>query len=358
MYFKCLLALLVCSARLILAEPLNESNGREKLLSLISGEWITRSIYTAVEFDIASYLTEGPKNVRELAKLTQTNEENLYRLLRLLASQGIFQEGENRVFTNTKASEFLAKDHQLSLRSLVLFYKEEMSPSWNKLSDCIKQGKPAFDLIMGKSAYNYFREHPKSAAFFNAAMKEKSKTVIASCIKSYDFSKFHSVYDIGGGTGHFLTALLKTYPNMHGTLFELPEVLSDAKTSIVGLERCSLISGDFFQKVPEGGDAYLLKSVLHDWTDKAAVKILQKCQEAMKDEARLLIVEPFITSANQKDPAKAMDVYLMVTTGGRERTLQDFKNLLEQAGFSIVSTSPTDTEYYIIEACKTIHPQK
>jgi len=361
MSFKYFLALLACSAALIHAQPSavnNEPIGREKLLSLVAGEWITRSIYTAAELDIAGYLMEGPKNVRELAKATETNEEHLYRLLRLLASQGIFQEGENRIFTNTKASEFLAKDHQLSLRSLVLFYKEEMSQSWSQLSDCIKEGKPAFDLKVGKSAFNYFRENPKAAAHFNAAMKEKSKTVIASCIKSYDFSKFESVYDIGGGTGHFLTALLKTYPNMYGTLYELPEVISAAKTSIVNFERCTLLSGDFFQKIPEDGDAYLLKSVLHDWTDKAAVKILKKCHEAMKDEARLLIVEPFMNSANQKDAAKIMDVYLMVTTGGRERTLQDFRNLLEQAGFSIVSTTPTDTEFYIMEACKITPLQK
>lgn len=350
MIYRYVLTFLFCSV-VLTATPAQEPTGREKLLSLVSGEWVTRCIYTAAELDIAGYLTEGPKNVRELAKLTQTNEEHLYRLLRLLSSQGIFQEGENRIFTNTSASEYLAKEHQLSLRTLVLFYKEETSKSWNLLSNCIREGRPAFDMIMGKSAEQHLRENPKSAAHFNAAMKEKSKTVIASCLKSYDFSKFNSVYDIGGGTGHFLTALLKANPTMHGTLYELPEVVRDAKTSIVNFERCTLVSGDFFERIPEGGEAYLLKSVLHNWTDKAAVKILKKCHEAMKDESRLLIVEPIITSA-QKDPAKLMDVFLMVITGGRERTLQDFKSLLEQAGFFFESITPTDTEYYIIEARK------
>ncbi|MBS0648814.1 MAG: methyltransferase [Verrucomicrobia bacterium] len=351
MYLKYFITLFVSCAALAHTTPAPEPTSREKLLSLISGEWVTRSIYTAAELDIAGFLMEGPKSVRELAKITQTNEENLYRLLRLLASQGIFQEGENRIFTNTPASEYLAKDHQLSLRTLILFYKEETSKSWNLLSNCIREGRPAFDMVMGKSAEQHFRENPKSAAHFNAAMKEKSKTVIASCIKSYDFNKFKSVYDIGGGTGHFLTALLKANPTLHGTLYELPEVIRDCKTSIVNFERCTLISGDFFERIPEGGDAYLLKSVLHNWTDKAAVKILKKCHEAMKEEARLLIVEPIITSA-QKDPAKLMDVFLMVTTGGKERTLQDFKSLLDQAGFFLESITPTDTEYHIIEARK------
>ncbi len=357
-FSKSILSFLICSCALAFAEtslvPIKEveQSGRGKLLSLISGEWIAKSIYTAAELDIAGYLMEGPKTVQELAKLTQCHEENLYRLLRMLASLGIFHEKEGRIFLNTATGELLAKTHPQSLRSLILFYKEEISQSWHQLSDCIRQGKPAFDLTHGESIFNYFRAHPKSAAHFNAAIKEKSKAVINACMKAFDFGRFKSVYDIGGGTGHFMNSLLKTFPHIRGVLYELPEVISDAKTPIVNFERCSLIPGDFFKTIPTGGDAYILKSVLHDWTDKAALKILENCYQSMTDQARLIIVEPLMTSANLKDPAKVMDIYTMATSGGRERTLLDFKNLLDQAGFCIESTIPTDTEFYLIEARK------
>jgi hypothetical protein len=353
-FFKSFLLCTLCSSALIFAEPSPdiEQTGRGRLLSLISGHWVTRSIYTAAELDIAGHLMEGPKKVSELAKLTECHEESLYRLLRMLASVGVFHEHEGRVFSNTAASELLAKAHPESLRTVVLFFKDEITSTWSKLSECIRQGKPAFDLTHGKSFYNYLHERPKSAAHFNAAVRQKSKAVIFSCMRSYNFGKFKSVYDIGGGTGHFLKALLNTYPHMRGVLYELHDVISETKKPIVNFERCSLLAGDFFKTIPKDGDAYILKSVLHDWTDKAALKILENCHQAMDASARLIVIEPFMTSPNQKELAKFWDIYRMASTGGRERTLQDFRSLLEQAGFVIESIIPTDTEFYLIEARK------
>lgn len=326
---------------------------REKILSLVGGEWLAKSVYTAAELDIASHLQQGPKNIEELALLTKSNTENLYRLMRLLSSVGVFHEDENRIFSNTATSELLAKDHPQSLRSLTLFYSQEMSKSFDHLTHCIKEGKPAFDLAFHQPVFTYFRHHPQASCSFNAAMKEKSQAVIASCLEVFDFGQFRSVYDIGGGMGHFVAALLEAYPTMHGTLYELPDVISSSRSSLRHLEpRCSLVPGDFFQTIPKNGDVYLLKSVLHDWSDEKALKILRNCHDAMKNNAKLVIVEPVMRSPNQKDRAKLMDVFMMAVTGGKERSEQEFNNILSQAGFTIESITATETEFYVIEACK------
>jgi hypothetical protein len=180
-------------------------------------------------------------------------------------------------------------------------------------------------------------------------MKEKSGLVISSCLNAFDFSRFKSFYDIGGGMGQFLSALMKAFPSSSGILFELPEVIEAAKSLV---KKEALISGNFFQSVPAGGDAYLLKSVLHDWSDDDCLKILQNCREAMNDSASLVIVEPIVSSGIEREYAKAMDVYMMMITGGRERSQKDFQTLLEHAGFKILSITPTETEFSIIEAKK------
>lgn len=331
----------------------SEVGAREQLLNLVAGEWIAQSIYAVAKLDVASHLMHGPKTVNELAELTDCDVENLYRLMRMLASIGMFHEEENHYFINTKVSELLAKDHPQNLRALILFYSGEMSQTWTHALDCIKTGKPAFDLKFNQPVFEYFRSHPISAQCFNAAMKEKSQVVISSCMRAFNFSRFSSIYDLGGGLGHFLAALLSVYPHMQGALYELPEVVGKAKVVLLPFkERCQLISGNFFKHIPKGGDAYLLKSVIHDWNDSDSLTILNKCHQAMNKDDRLIIVEPIMTEANQKEMAKFMDVYMMMITGGKERTLLDFKMLLDQAGFSIESVTATETEFYLIEARK------
>lgn len=330
-----------------------EKPGREKLLSLAAGEWVAKSLYAAAELDIAKPLSKGAKSVSELALLTGCDEESLYRLLRLLASEGVFHEEENHFFSNNESSALLADSEVGSLRSLMLFYSEEMSTSWQKLSSCLKNKKPAFDLTFGCPVFTYFRDHPLAAARFNAAMREKSKAVISSCLHAVDFGVYSSVYDIGGGMGHFLQAILAKNPQAKGALYDLPEVIKAAENSFASLkDRCALLSGDFFQNVPKGGDAYLMKSILHDWSDADAVKLLKKCHESMPDDGTLLVVEPIVTDPNQREFAKMMDVYMMVITGGKERTMDDFSKLLAEAGFYIMSVTSTDTEFCILKCRK------
>lgn len=331
----------------------DKSADRQKLLSVVSGEWIAHGVYTAAKLDIASHLCDGPKSVSELSALTGCHEESLYRLLRLLASVDIFHEEDNRRFSNNATSALLAQSHPDSLRTLVLFYSGEMSRSFAQLPSCIKEGKPAFDLTFQQPVFSYLKDHPNSAKRFNEAMKEKSQMVITSCMSAYDFSKYTKVYDIGGGTGHFISALLRKHPQMRGLLFDVPTVVKEAHDNLRTFgERCGVIAGDFFKSVPSDGQAYLLKSIVHDWNDADALKILKQCHSAMHSGATLILIEPLIGSANQKEYAKCMDVYMMAVTGDKERSRKDFEELLKQAGFKIESVTQTDTEFAIIEAKK------
>jgi hypothetical protein len=343
--FFCLLVLLTHASPL----KAEDCSAREKLLSTVAGEWVAQGMYAAAKLGVADHLFNGEESVATLATLCSCNEDSLYRLLRMLASCGIFEERENRIFRNNEASSLLAKNHPQSLNSLVLFYSEEMSASWDLCSESIKNGKPAFQLTYEKPVFDYFRQKPQAGARFRSAMKEKSSLVISSCLNSFDFGRFKSFYDIGGGMGQFLSALLTTFPGATGTLFELPEVI-DAARSL--LKKAMLVSGDFFQSVPQGGDAYLLKSILHDWSDEDCLKILMKCRDAMSQNSTLLIVEPLVSSLMGRDYAKVMDVYMMMITGGKERTQKEFEALLERAGFIIESISHTETEFSIIEAKK------
>lgn len=330
-----------------------KASDREALLDIVASEWIAHGVYTAAKLDVAEHLLEGEKNVELLASLTRCDEESLYRLLRMLSSRGIFKEGSSRNFSNTEISSLLASKHPQSLRALILFYGSEISHCFSKLEGCIRKGAPAFELTFQKPVFEYFRDQPLSAKLFHAAMQEKTKVVVASCLHAYDFGKFSTIYDIGGGTGHFLYTLLKKYPKMRGLLLERPEVISEAKPHLEEFgERCGLMAGDFFKNIPPDGEAYLLKSVLHDWDDENALKILHKCHAAMRKDAKLFIIEPLIAPSNEKDYAKCMDVLMMAITGGKERDEFDFQYLLQQTGFKVVSITRTETEFAIIQAAK------
>lgn len=329
------------------------SSEREKLLNVVAGQWIAHGVYTATKLDIASHLYEGSKSVEHLARVTNSDEEHLYRLLRLLASEGIFKEEPGRKFSNSKASKLLSEKHPESLRYLILFYSDEMSPAFAKLPQCVQKGIPAFELTYQKPVFSYFEKNGESASLFNTAMREKSKLVINSCIEAYNFKKFSTIYDIGGGTGHFLYTLMNKYPHMRGLLFETPSVAKEARAKLKAFEkRCGIVSGDFFKNVPADGQAYLLKSVIHDWDDVSALKILKKCHSAMREDAKLVIIEPLISPKKGRDYAKAVDLLMMTITGGQERSEADFRYLLRQGGFSIDSITKTDTEFVVIQASK------
>ncbi len=322
---------------------------REKLLHLFSGEWISRAIYVAVKLDIPDILCSGPKTVEELSTLSSTNSDSLYRLLHMLAGHGIFQEKENKIFTHTEKSALLTKSHPDSLQSLCLFYGEDIHRAWDSLLPSIQKGMPAFQLSFQEPVFHFFKNNPKRAALFQAAMREKSQAVIQSALSAYDFTPFHTIYDIGGGKGHFLTALLQKFPNLSATLFELPEVISSLEKTTTPF---ALSSGDFFKALPANGDLYLMKSVLHDWDDNQAIQILRNCSKAMNEKSRLLIIEIVLQPGNSSLYANSMDLLMLAITGGKERSLSSFEKMLDASGLILENIYPTSTEFSILEVKK------
>jgi hypothetical protein len=348
------LLLLICSVKPLVAEEktqINQETARERLLMLFSGEWVSRSLYVVAKLEIADHLSQ-PKTIEELANLTASDPDSLYRLMHMLAGFNIFEEVSPRIFANTETSRLLMKTNPDTLHALSLFYGEDIHKSWDGVLESIQSGVPAFQLTYKQPVFKYFKENPSRAALFQEAMKEKSKAVIKSAILSYDFSKFQSVYDIGGGYGQFMQALLNAHPHLSGTLFELPEIVEKIKQSPQSNDKFKLQSGDFFASVPEGGDAYLLKSVLHDWDDEKAEQLLKNCHQAMGSNSRLLIVEVVLQPKDKSIYANCMDVLMLTITGGKERDLSSFKKMLTNAGFVLENIYPTTTEFSILEARK------
>jgi hypothetical protein len=332
----------------------SQEKARENLLLLLSGEWVSRALYVVTKLEIAEYLQDGPKPIKEIAAFSQSNPESLQRILHMLSSFGIFEEQEGGNFANNEASALLSKSNPDSLHSLSTFYGEDIHEAWDQLLKSIATGTPAFQLSFKQPVFGYFKEHPDRAVLFQEAMKEKSTAVIKSSLSAYHFGQFNSIYDIGGGYGHFLLAILKKYPHLNGIVFDVPEVIDTIckRNPQILQEQCKLCSGDFFDSVPKGGDAYLLKSVLHDWEDSKAEEILKNCYQAMGQNSKLLIVEVVLLPKDQSIYANCMDVLMLAITGGKERSLASFAQMLDRSGFILEHVHPTSTEFSILEARK------
>lgn len=340
-----------------ISQPIIDSStekARENLLLLLSGEWVSRALYVVTKLEIADYLQDGPKSIQEIAVFSQSNPESLQRILHMLAGFGIFEEQDVAIFANNEASTLLSKSNPNSLYSLSTFYGEDIHTAWDQILKSVSSGIPAFQLAFKQPVFSYFKEHPDRAALFQDAMKEKSTAVIKSSVASYNFGQFNSIFDIGGGYGHFLLAILKKYPHLNGMVFDVPEVIDTIpkRNPQILQEQCKLCSGDFFDSVPKGADAYLLKSVLHDWDDSKAEEILKNCRQAMGQSSRLLIVEVVLLPKDQSVYANSMDVLMLAITGGKERSLASFSQMLDRAGFVLENVYPTSTEFSILEARK------
>lgn len=327
-----------------------QDSGREQLLKLLAGEWNSRALYAAAKLGIADQLELGPKSIEELSEATSSHPESLYRILRLLSGYAIFEEVAPRVFANTENSRLLAKSSPDSLNSLAVFYGEDLHQAWDEIVSCVQTGLPAFQIAFKQPVFAYFKDHPDRSWLFQTAMKEKSTAVIKSALASYDFGHYVSICDVGCGYGQFMSALLKQYPQTSGVVFDLPEVAN--KLSHLASKQCKVVSGDFFESIPVGCEAYVLKSVLHDWSDDDCEKILKNCHKAMIAEGKLLVIEVVLLPKDQSLYANSMDVLMMAITGGKERTASSFEQLLKQSGFELENIYSTGTEFSILEARK------
>ena len=313
---------------------------------------ITRSIYEVTKLSIPDIIANSIISIEELASKTRTDCSALYRVMRMLAGYDIFHEKKPRYFENSELSIYLTSNHSDSLRDSVIYRIELGSESWNELLYSLQTGKPAFDKIHNMSFFQYIEEHPEKALVFNKAMEAQYRKDFNNILSTYDFSFCRKLIDVGGGRGYFVSEFLKKYPNATAVLFDLESVLREFDNSQNKniLSRLEVCIGDFFTSVPFGGDIYFLKSILHDWNDEQAVKILCNISKIMNKNSRLLIVEIILPEKNSPDFSFLMDLQMLVQHGGRERNLKEYKHLLHCAGCLLCKVHSLPGIFKIIEA--------
>jgi hypothetical protein len=325
------------------------------MLQMIQGFWISRAIYVAAKLGIPDLLKDGPQSSHDLAAATGTHAPSLYRLLRALDSVGVFAEESHARFALTPLGATLLTDVPGSLR---FFAIEELGenhyPAWEKLLHSVQTGDIAFNHVYGESKWQYMTKHPEEATVFNRAMASFSSVVAAAVAAAYDFASSRTVVDLGGGDGSLLTGILRVHGHLRGVVADVPHVVESARQQLEadGLSaRCGTAAVDFFKEVPES-DTYMLKWILHDWTDEQCVQILKNCRDAMPADGRVLIIEAVLQPGAATSFSKFIDLNMLVMTGGRERTESEYRMLLEAAGLRLARLIPTQTEMSVIEAIR------
>lgn len=324
------------------------------MLEYVTGFWMSRALYVLAKLGIPDLLQSGPKSVEELAQATETHAPSLYRLLRALASNGLVKIEDDGRFALTPLSETLVTNAPGSVRWFIISeLGQEHYPAWGNLMHSVKTGEIAFDNHFGADIWKYFAQNPEDAAVFNNSMSGMTAVANEAIMSRYDFSPFNKIVDIGGGHGGLITSILKQNPEAKGVLFDAGVVIEGARPRLEAAgvaDRCEAVSGDFFKAVPAGGDAYVMKWIIHDWEDEKAIAILKNCRSQMKPNGRLIIVDCVVPENNEPDFSKTFDLNMMVMTGGKERTAAEFSQLLEAAGFRLLRVIPTDVPPSIVEA--------
>jgi len=312
------------------------------------------SIYTAARLQIADYLADAEKSIDELAKATSTDPDALYRLMRALASEGIFHELPGKRFKTTPQGRALEKDAEISIwPSAMLTGHEIWRDPWYALTHSIQTGEAAFEHVFGERYFDYLESHPEAGSLFNLWMTRAAETNRGVLDAIFNSERPGKVIDIGGGQGFLIRAALESNPQLSGVLFDLPEVVANVTLSEEIASRCEVVGGDFFTSVPERGDIYVLQQIIHDWGDEDCIKILRKCAEAMNEGGRIFILEAVLADMNKPDFNKFSDLQMLVLThGGRERTEAEFHTLLSGAGLTINRVVPTPSPFHLIEASK------
>jgi len=325
-----------------------------QMVQFIINFWTSRAVYVVAKLGLADLLKSGPKTADELAQATDTHAPSLFRVLRALASIGIFNKDSDDRFALTPLSETLVTDAPGSMRwFLVSELGQEHYPAWGNFMHSVKTGEIAFDNFFGMDVWEYFSKHPEDAAVFNNSMSANTAAVNEAITSLYDFSQFNKVVDVGGGHGGLITSIVQKNPRVRGVLFDAPQVIEGAHSKLENAgvaDRCDAVAGDFFKAVPEGGDAYIMKWIIHDWEDEKAIAILKNCRKHLGPNGRLIIVDCVVPENDEPDFSKTFDLNMMVMTGGKERTKREFEELLAAAGLKLLRVIPTDLPPSIVEA--------
>jgi hypothetical protein len=323
----------------------------DPLQYIFPGVIAAQAIHAAVKLRIPDLLAAGPKTLAELAEETGTHPPTLARLLRALASVDLFERTTEGSYQNTPFSEILCTDHPDSHHDGAMFLPAPFL--WRplgELTESVRTGEPSFNRIYGESFFEYLAGHAEDAALFNRVMTQGIAFTSPALLEAYDFSHFERLVDVGGGQGALLREILAATPRLHGVLFDLPKVVEGASEFLDGVfaERSEIVGGSFFDSVPAGADAYLLKGVIHDWGDDEAIQILSNVRKAIRPDGTLLLVESLVDS--EERPAGLGDL-LMLVIGGRDRSETDIRTLLALAGF-------TQTRIIPAVACSIIESRR
>jgi ubiquinone/menaquinone biosynthesis C-methylase UbiE len=313
-----------------------------------------RALYAAAKLGVADVFAGGEVSSDHVAREVGAEPESTYRLMRTLASLGILAESAGRQFSLTPTGELLRTDHPQSMRQWIVFSGEPAYlAAWGEIVYTIQTGRPAWDKAHSLSFFEYLASHSEAGRIFDEAMTSLSHEEAEAVADAYDFSQFHEIVDVGGGHGKLLVTLLKRYPPMHGVVFDQPQVIEQARDMLAAEElgdRCRLAEGDFFNEVPAGGDAYLLKYILHDWDDAHAVTILAGCRRAIRPDGKLLLVETVVPGPDESHFAKLQDLEMLVLFASRERTEEEYGQMLSRAGFRLERVVRTVQPVSVIEA--------
>lgn len=324
------------------------------LRRLSNGYQVSQAIHVAATLGLADLLKDGARSSDELAAATGTHAPSLYRLLRALAGVGVFREEADRRFAPTPLGECLRFDAPEPVGGWAAFIGESYHwQAWSQLLYSIQTGESAFRHVHGMDSWSYRARHPELSATFDRAMTDSSRQVAQAVLAAYDFGQFARLVDVGGGQGAFLAAVLAQCPGVQGVLFDQPHVVAGADRVLQAAgvaDRCRVVGGSFFESVPDGGDGYMLKAVLHDWDDEPAVAILRSCRRAMPAQGKLLVIERSIEGPNEDPDGKFSDLNMLVSLGGRERTGHEYATLFAAADFQLAGATRTEIEISVIEA--------
>ena len=336
------------------AQKALELGPTEQMLQMMSGLWVSRGIWVAAKLGISDHLADGPKTADELAKLTDTHSDSLYRILRMLAMVGIYKEDGERKFSLTPLSETLLSDAVGTLRGAAIAEMGEVHyAAWGNIMHSVRTGEIAFDNHFGMDIWQYFQKDPEKAENFNRYMAASSELLNQAISTQYDFSSYKKLIDVGGGIGGMISAILDKNPGLNGAIYDAPSVVEQAKGFLAsrGLsDRCETIAGDFFQSVPAGGDIYSMRWILHDWEDSKSITILENIKNVLPASGKLVLAEAVVPEVGEPHFSKFFDLIMLTMTGGRERTEKEWGTLLKRAGYRIDRIIRTESFLSIIEA--------
>jgi hypothetical protein len=336
----------------------NQNPGTEPtqiLMQMIAAPWIAQAVYVAAKLNISAQLAGGPKSANELAKESGAHPDSLYRVMRALSQVGVYREIGDRRFEVTPLGEKLQKGVPGSVHAMATFFGEDYH--WRPvgaLLHSVQTGQPAFDHVYEMNAFEYFTKRPEAGSVFNSAMTEFSVPSAHAIVGAYDFSRFGSLVDVGGGHGIVVETILRANPKVKGTVYDLPEVVVGAKQRGEAPElkgRYSTAAGSFLESVPAGTDAYFMKHILHDWSDQHCIQILTHCRKGINKGGRLVVAEMVVPPTGGTHFANLLDIEMLIMTpGGRERTEKEFATLFAKAGFKLTRVVPTQAPISVIEA--------